>query len=143
MPDMSVANETLTLKTVAAEARRPEPAPAPTPAAAPASSASVTQLPPRPSRHAVSDEQLDALKSHRAGIEQPLLWVTIGICIGSATGSIAALDTFLKTGALSVEGFVQNMFFFSSLLAAIILLVVHTPRRKDFHRLVEGLRSRD
>ena len=131
MPDMtSVANETLTLKAVAAEARRPEPQP-------------VTQLPVKAARHAISDDQLEALKAHKSGVEQPLLWITIGICLGSATGSLAALNTFLKGGGLTIEGFVQNMFFFSSLLAALILAVIHLPRRKDFHRLVDALRHRE
>ncbi len=127
MPDMtSVANETLTLKAMAAEARRPE-----------------TVVPMRPLRHAVSDDQLEALKMHKTGIEQPLLWAAIGVCLGSATGSLSALNAFLKGGVLTVEGFVQNMCFFSSLLAALILLVIHLPRRREFHRLVDGIKGRE
>ena len=127
MPDMtSVPNETLTLKAVAAEARRPE-----------------AVVPARAARHSVSDDQLESLKSHKTGVEQPLLWAAVGACVGSATGSLTALNAFLKSGALTVEGFVQNMCFFSSLLAAVILLVIHLPRRRDFHRLVDGIRARD
>ncbi len=142
MPDMtSVPNETLTLKAVAAEARRPEPG---LPAAARAPD--MPAYPPAPAksaRHMVSDDQLQAIKAHRSGIEHPLLWASIGVCLGSATGSLSALSAFLRGGGLTVEGFVQNMCFFSSLLAALILMVIHLPRRRDFHRLVDGLRGRE
>lgn len=131
MPDMtSVPNETLTLKAMAAEARRPEPA---TP----------VQLATKTTRHTVSDDQLEAIKAHKAGIEQPLMWAAIGICLGSATGSLSALNVFLKGGVLTIDGFVQNICFFSSLMAALILAVIHLPRRKDFHRLVDAIRHRD
>lgn len=99
-------------------------------------------LPSKALRHIVSDEQLEALKAHRGGIEQPLLWASLGVCAGSATGSISALGRFLAGGVLTMEGFVQNICFFSSLIAAVVLVVVTLPRRNDFARVVDQLRSR-
>ncbi len=89
----------------------------------------------------VSETQLDTIVTYRNGLEGQLLWAAPGVLLGSATGAISALLTFVAHKTLSVEGFVENILFFASAFVTLTLLTVIWPKRNVFRKTVDLIRS--
>ena len=96
-------------------------------------------------RHNISDDELEMLCEGRKDLVLEILWIAIGVMIGSFSSACVAMAEYRNSAAtekMPLDDLIQIVLFWVALVATVILTIVSTKRHKRVKGLQEQIRER-
>jgi hypothetical protein len=101
-----------------------------------------TTMPDAILRHNISDEDLDMLCENKKDFVLEILWIAIGVLLGSLPTALTGMWAYKNSGNLPVDGFIQIILFWLGLVVALVVGSIAMSRGKRAKNLQTIIRER-